>query len=119
MEWFDKVKSTVSKTAKYTKEKSTELYDITRLTFSINELETKIDKLFKNIGMLVYRDYEAGAEFSEDIDMMLKDIDAKYEEISAIKDEINSIKNVSLCPACKKTNPNDANFCLSCGEKLK
>ncbi len=119
MEWLEKVKSTVTKTAKYTKEKSTELYDITRLTFSINDLETKIDKLFKNIGMLVYRDYEAGAEFSEDIDMLLKDIDAKYEEINAIKEEINAIKNVSFCPACKKTNPNDANFCLACGEKLK
>ena len=50
MEWFDKVKSTVTKTAKFTKDKSTELYDITRMSFSINELENKIDKLFKNIG---------------------------------------------------------------------
>lgn len=118
MEWFDKVKSTVTKTAKFTKDKSTELYDITRMSFSINELENKIDKLFKNIGMLVYRDYETGAEFSEDIDMLLKDIDAKYEEIAQIKEEINNIKNVSVCPSCKKTNPSDANFCLSCGEKL-
>ena len=119
MAWFDKVKSTVTKTAKFTKEKSTELYDITRLSFAINELESKIDKIFKNIGMLVYRDYEGGAEFAEDIDMLLKDIDAKYEEIAAIKDELNKIKNVKVCPKCKKTNPTDANFCLSCGEKLK
>ena len=119
MEWFEKVKTTVSKTAKLTKEKSGELYEITRLSFAINDLETKIDKLFKNIGMLAYRDFENGGEFSEDIDMLLRDIDAKYEEISVIKEQINQIKNVSLCPECGKTNPDDANFCLSCGKKLK
>lgn len=119
MEWFDKVKDTAAKTAKIAKEKSGELYEVTRLTFAINELETKIDKLFKNIGMLTYRDYENGAEFSEDITLLLQDIDSKYEEISAIKEEINKIKNVEVCPKCQKTNPTDANFCLSCGEKLK
>lgn len=119
MEWFEKVKTTVTKTAKFTKEKSGELYDITRLSFAINDLETKIDKLFKNIGMLAYRDYENGGEFSEDIEMLLKEIDAKYEEISDIKDEINQIRKVCLCPKCGKSNPNEANFCLSCGEKLK
>ncbi len=119
MEWFEKVKTTVTKTAQLTKEKSGELYEITRLSFAINDLETKIDKLFKNIGMLVYRDYENGAEFSEDIDMLLKDIDAKYQEVSDIKEQINQIKNVSVCSECGKTNPVDANFCLSCGKKLK
>lgn len=119
MEWFEKVKSTVSKTAKFTKEKSSELYEITRLTFAISDLETKIDKLFKNIGMLAYRDHENGGEFSEDIEMLLQDIDTKFEDISSIKDEINRLKNVSSCPKCGKNNPNDANFCLSCGEKLK
>ena len=76
MAWYEKAKDTVTKAARYTKTKSTELYDITRLSFSINEMETKIDKLFKNIGMLVYRDYEGGAEFSEDIDMLLKPMKA-------------------------------------------
>ena len=119
MEWLEKVKSTATKTARIAKEKSGELYDVTRLSFAINELETKIEKLYKNIGMLVYRDYENGVEFSEDIVLLLQDIDSKYEEIVAIKEEINKIKNVEKCPKCQKTNPADANFCLSCGEKLK
>ena len=119
MAWYDKVRSTATKTAKYAKDKSTDLYDITRMSFAINEKENKIDKIFRNIGMLTYRDHENGAEFSEDIVLLLEDIDKKYEEIDALKAEINKIKNVEGCPECKKTNPNGANFCLSCGAKLK
>jgi ribosomal protein L40E len=119
MEWLDKIKDTATKTAQIAKEKSGELYEITKLSFTINELETKIDKLFKNTGMLIYRDYENGVELSEDIKMLMQEVDEKFAEIASIKDEINKIKNVSICPNCSKTNPNDANYCLSCGEKLE
>ena len=119
MAWFDQVKHTATKTAKYAKDKSTDLYEITRMSFAINEKENKIDKIFKNIGMLTYRDYENGVEVSEDIVLLLQDIDQKYAEIDDVKAEINRIKNVLVCPECKKTNPNGANFCLSCGAKLK
>ena len=119
MAWYDKVRSTATKTAKFAKDKSTDLYDITRMSFAINEKENRIDKLFKNIGMLTYRDYENGVEFSEDIALLMEEIDKRYEEIDELKVEINKIKNVEVCPECKKTNPNGANFCLSCGAKLK
>ena len=119
MEWFDKVKDTATKTAKVAKEKSTELYEIAKLSFSINELEAKIDKLFKNSGMLVYREYENGVELPEDILIMMQDIDSKFKDVEALKTEINQIKNVSACPECNRTNPNDANFCLHCGKPLQ
>ncbi len=119
MAWFDQVKSTATKTAKLAKEKSTDLYEITRMSFAINEKENKIDKIFKNIGMLTYRDYENGTEFSEDIVLLLEDIDKKYEEIEELKAEINKLKSAEVCPSCKKSNPTGANFCLACGTKLK
>ena len=118
MEWFDVVKDTAAKTAKVAKEKSTELYEIAKLSFSINELETKIDKLFRNTGMLVYREYENGTELPEDIVILMQDIDSKFKDIEALKTEINQLKNVSSCPECSKTNPTDANFCLHCGKPL-
>ena len=118
MEWFDKVVDTAAKTAKIAKEKSGELYEITKLSFSINDLEAKIDKMFKNAGMLIYRDYENGIELSEDISLIMQDIDSKFNEIETIKETINTLKNVAVCPLCQKTNPNDANFCLHCGGKL-
>ena len=98
MAWFDKVKHTATKTAKIAKDKSTDLYEITRMSFAISEKESKIDKIFKNIGMLTYRDHENGVEFSEDIVLLLEDIDKKYEEIEALKAEINKIKNMEVCP---------------------
>jgi ribosomal protein L40E len=119
MELFDNVKDTAIKTAKIVKEKSTELYEITKLSFGVNELEAKIDKQFKNAGMLIYRDYENDLAVSDDIKLILEDIDEKFKEIETIKEEINRIKNVSVCEGCGKTNPNDANFCLHCGNKIK
>ena len=118
MEWFDKVKDTAAKTAKVAKEKSGEMVEIAKLSFSINELESKIDKLFKNAGMLTYREYENGAELAEDIALLMQDIDSKFKDIDALKSEINQLKNVSECPKCSKTNPTDANFCLHCGGSL-
>ena len=41
MAWYDKVRSTATKTAKFAKDKSTDLYDITRMSFAINEKENK------------------------------------------------------------------------------
>ena len=119
MEWFEKVKDTASKTAKVAKEKSTEMVEIAKISFSINELEAKIEKLFKNAGMLTYREYENGAELAEDIALLMQDIDSKFKDIEALKAEINQLKNVSSCSKCSKSNPADANFCLSCGAPLK
>lgn len=118
MEWFEKVKDTAAKTAKMAKDKSGELYEITKLSISINECESKIDKLFKNAGILSYRDYENGAALSEDIVSILKDIDEKFKEIEELKAKINEIKSVSVCPKCNAANPKTANFCQNCGEIL-
>ena len=118
MEWFDKVKDTAAKTAKMAKDKSNELYEITKLSISVNDCESKIDKLFKNAGILAYRDYENGAVMSEDIVSILKDVDEKFKENEELKAKINDIKSVEICPKCNTANPKNANFCQNCGETL-
>ena len=118
MAWFDVVKDTAAKTAKIAKSKSGELYEITKLSISINEIESKIDKLFKNVGILAYRDYENGAVVSEDIAEIIQDIDSKFREVEELKNKINELKSVSACPKCEATNPKGANFCQNCGEVL-
>lgn len=123
MAWFEKavdiVKDTATKTAKIAKDKSGELYEITKLSMSISECENKIDKLFKNAGILAYRDYENGIELSEDIASLMKDVDEKFKEVEEMKAKINEIKSVSVCPKCETGNPKSANFCQNCGEILE
>ena len=119
MSWFDKVKESASKATKLAKVKSGEIYEVTKLNLSINECEAKIEKMFKNAGVLCYRDFENGVEISEDIKLIMEDVDAKYKEIEALKARINEIKSVVSCPSCGSNNACDAKFCNSCGKNLK
>lgn len=123
MEWFEKVsdfaKDAATKTARIAKDKSGEIYEITKLSIAISEAESKIDKLFKNVGILTYRDYENGFELSEDITALLKDVDGKFKEIEEMKAKINEIKSVKTCPKCNASNAKSANFCQNCGEILE
>ena len=123
MEWLEKIsdiaKGAASKTAKIAKDKSGELYEITKLSIAISDAESKIDKLFKNVGILTYRDYENGIELSEDIKELLSSVDEKFKEIEEMKSKINEIKSVNTCPKCGATNPKGSNFCATCGESLE
>lgn len=118
MSWFNKVKDTASKATQIAKSKSNEIYEVTKLNLSVNECEAKVEKMFKNAGVLCYRDFENGVEMSEDIKMIMEDIDKKYKEIEELKGKINEIKDVRQCPACSCNNPSDAKFCNSCGKEL-
>ncbi len=118
MSWFDKVKETASKATRIAKVKSGEIYEITKLNLAVNEAEAKIEKMFKNAGVLCYRDFENGVEVSEDIKLIMEDVDAKYKEIEALKARINEIKSVVTCPACGGNNTADAKFCNSCGANI-
>ncbi len=119
MSWFDKIKESASKATKIAKVKSGEIYEVTKLNLSVNECEAKIEKMFKNAGVLCYRDFESGVELSEDIKLIMEDIDNKYKEIEALKARINEIKSVLTCPSCGASNTNDAKFCNACGKNLK
>lgn len=123
MEWFEKVsdfaKDAASKTARIAKDKSGEIYEITKLSIAISDAESKIDKLFKNVGILTYRDYENGVELSDDIKDLLSDVDEKFKEIEDMKAKINEIKSVKSCPKCNTPNAKSANFCQNCGEILE
>ncbi len=119
MSWFDKVKESASKATKLAKVKSGEIYEVTKLNLSINECEAKIEKMFKNAGVLCYRDFENGVEISEDIKLIMESVDAKYKEIESLKARINEIKSVITCPSCGASNVFEAKFCNSCGKNLK
>ena len=123
MEWFEKVsdfaKDAATKTAGIVKDKSGEIYEITKLSIAISDAESKIDKLFKNVGILTYRDYENGFELSDDITALLKDVDDKFKDIEVMKAKIGEIKSTKVCPKCNASNAKSANFCQNCGEILE
>lgn len=118
MEWFETLKGTVKKTAGKAYEKSSQLVEITKITYKISEAETSIDKSYQELGMKVYNDYKSGIEVAEDVKSVCDLIDNKYFEITTLKNQIDEIKEVQKCKACGAKNSAESKFCSTCGEKL-
>ena len=119
MDWLNKVKGTMKKTATVAYEKSAQLLEVTKLTFRISEEEEAISKELKNLGANLYEQYKSGKELDESIKAICEVIDSKYAEIENIKGEIAILKNVKVCSKCQYANLADNVYCAKCGEKLE
>ena len=119
MDWFESVKGNVKKTTEKAVAKSNELLEATKLRFSGNEVESQIDELAKQLGEKLYSDYKAGVEVNEEYLIYCRDMDNKNAALALLNDQIAKTKNVKKCAKCGKENALEANYCISCGEKME
>ena len=98
--------------------KSGELVEISKLTLNLAALEESKGDLLKEIGQLVFDQYEAGSEFSEDLKAQCGSVKETNEKINTIKEKIMEIKNINKCQACGTDMKLDDVFCSKCGAKL-
>mgnify|MGYP000866026934 CR=1 FL=1 len=119
MEIFNELKSKVTETAKSALKKSNEIVEITKLNFSIGEMQSQMDRLLKDIGKIIYDAYKEGDVFSEQITMKCVEIDEKAEEIAELKSKLQQLKNIKICPNCQKENDVDASYCSRCGYQIE
>ncbi len=119
MDWFENVKGNVKKTTEKAMAKSNELLELTKLRFSISEAESELEELAQKLGEKVYNDYKAGAELSEEYLIFCHDLDNKNASLALLEEQLAKIKNVKKCERCGRENVLDANYCISCGEKLE
>ncbi len=118
MDWFENVKGNVKKTTEKAMAKSNELLELTKLRFSIGEAESELEELAQKLGMKVYNDYKGGAEVNEEYLIFCHDMDNKSAALALLEEQLSKIKNVKKCEGCGKENILEANYCISCGEKL-
>ena len=115
---FYDIKNKVAETAKSAIKKSNEIVEITKLNFTIGDLQGQIDKMLKDIGKMIYDAYTEGDVFSEEITAKCEEIDKKSEEIAELKKKLQELKNIKICPNCNKENEADASFCSKCGNQI-
>ena len=87
MGFFDKLSKKASETYQVTKEKATNLSEEIKLKGKVTELKEKIEKLYNEIGIIVYNEVKDGKDVSKE------EVTAKCEEISKAKDDIEKIQD--------------------------
>lgn len=118
MEFFNKLGKKASQTYQATKEKATNLSDELKLKGKISEKKEKMEKLYKEIGEIVFNEVKDGKDASRDV------ILPKCDEISKIKDEISkleaeilAVKKMKKCTNCGTEMDINAEFCSKCGKE--
>lgn len=123
-EIMEKVKAGVSragsfaaKTADTAGKEATKVFNKSKHGVNILELNADVDRLYKEIGKLMYSAHKGEAENAELIEEKLCEIDAKLSEIEALRDKIDELSDVKTC-VCGAKNPKDALYCQKCGTEF-
>lgn len=117
MDFFDKLGKKATEVYNNTAEKTTKITKEMKLKSLMNEDKIKINKLYEDIGKIVYEKYNLGEEldFDKDISEQCTKIDAYSKEIEDTLNDIRSLKDLKVCDACDKEITIKARFCPHCG----
>ncbi len=125
-DFVSKIKETATKVIKEAErltsvavEKTGEVVDKTKISYTVGANESKIKKILAEVGNFVYDEYKNGAEFPEEIAEKLKTVEAFYKENEELKSKITDTKNVVVCQECGAKNGIESAYCSSCGAKIK
>lgn len=124
-DFFDKLKDSVSKAkdsaekiAREVAKRTSNTITHTKLSFSMNEVQSKIKDIYAEIGKELYAKYLNGEETDESIHDSFAQIDKLMDEIEIINSKIAELKNSVKCPECSTFNSAEAGFCSHCGASL-
>ena len=116
MGFFDKLSKKASETYQVTKEKATNLSEEIKLKGKVTELKEKIEKLYNEIGVIVYNEVKDGKDVSkEEVTAKCEEISEAKDDIEKIQDELLSLKNVRKCAKCGEQLDIEDSFCCKCG----
>ena len=118
MEFFDKLGKKMEEAYNTTKSKTEEMSKEFKIKNKISEKKSAIDKLYVEIGKIVYEDIKDSKDVSRDIvEEKCNEITTAREEIGKLEAEILKVKNIRICEGCKAEIPFDVEFCPKCGTK--
>jgi hypothetical protein len=115
---FDEVTEKAKEIFDGVSQKTGEFVSIQKLRITAGDIKSKISKLYKKLGELVYASRTDLTDYSDEIDSVIEEINDKKDALKDVQAKIDELKNKRSCPSCGKTNDKDAVFCSACGEKI-
>ena len=125
-EFFDKIKDGASKVkdgaelvAREVAKRTSNAIAHTKLSFAINQAQSKIKDVYTEIGENLYAQHLEGAEFDESINAYFEQLDKLNDEIDSLNAKRAELKNSLQCTECGAFNAKSAVFCSKCGAKIE
>lgn len=124
-EIFDKIKDGASKAkdgaariAKEVAKRTSNVIAHTKLTFAVNEAQSKIKDIYGEIGKTLYTKHLDGIDCGEDFTDSFAQLDNLMDEVEALTAKIAELKNSLKCPECGAYNSSESDYCSKCGAHL-
>lgn len=114
-----KAKGEAAKIGKQVYNKTNNVISQTKLSFAINETESKITDCYTEIGKKLYEMYMVSGECIDEFSEKCRQIDALLKEEEALRERMSELKESVKCPSCGKYNKMDSAYCSKCGSKLE
>ena len=115
---FEKIKKTISVTARKAKKISENTIETTKLKLKLSDLKSDIKEKYTEIGRVVYECAEDD-NCTERVDQLCREISALRSEMDDINQTLNDLTNVKNCPECGSDIKKDCLFCPKCGHEFK
>jgi len=117
MEFFDKLTKKASETYKGAAEKTGKIAKEAKLKIKINELKSKINDIYEEIGKKVYQKHVSSEDLciKNELEEECVKIDELSAEIEGYHKEILELSNIKACVSCGEHMAKEAKFCPKCG----
>ncbi|MDR3119965.1 MAG: zinc ribbon domain-containing protein [Clostridiales bacterium] len=114
---FDSAMKKVTEMLHAAARKSGEVFENTKISYTISTERDKISKLQRQIGARLYRVYKEGGAVPEFILADLEAIQTIEETIHALEKTMAETKSFKFCPECGAKLELDNVYCPKCGAK--
>lgn len=112
---FTKKVASIADTAK---NKTKELYDVTKLKVELGKKEVDLDECFEKLGRAYFVQKKREKDNNDKIDALLEKANTLSNEIYEIKKSIADAQNKKICDHCISIIDTDAPYCSNCGQKV-
>lgn len=116
MDFFDKMGQTITNKSKDVAKKAKEIAEAVTLGGQVGTQEDVIDKLYLDMGRLIYQNKEDWMNL--DLRDKMEQLDAAHKELDRLKAEIRRLKGIKVCENCGGEISHDACFCPNCGTQV-
>jgi chromosome segregation ATPase len=117
MAFLENLGKKVGEAAQAAAKKSSELVEVTKLNASIGSETDKIQKLYNQIGKLVYEKYAETGEADEIVAAACAEIAEHELNIKELRKKIAEVKGVKQCSGCGAEMERNQVFCSKCGAR--